>query len=74
MEFLKKIYKKMFWIDEWLYIYKVLDKSKIDQICSTNNTGYADLWMKNEISLKDYFDGFSNFKIKKWVKKIIFKI
>jgi len=70
MEFLKNIYKKMFWIDEWLYIYKVLDKSKIDQICSSNKTGYSDLWMKKETNLKDYFDSFKDFRIKKLIKKI----
>jgi hypothetical protein len=74
MEFLKKIYKKIFWIDEWLYIYKVLDKSKIDQICSSNKTGYADLLMKKETNFKDYLNGFKNFKVKKWVKKIVFRI
>ena len=74
MKFLKKIYKNIFWIDEWLYIYKVLNKSRIDQICSTNKTGYADLWMKKNVNLGDKIEGFLNFKIKKWVKKIIFRI
>jgi hypothetical protein len=74
MKFLRKVYKKIFWIDEWLYIYKNLKQEKIDQICSTNKTGYADLWMKKENILKDHFDGFKNFKIKKWIKKMIFGI
>ena len=71
MEFLKSIYKKFFWIDEWLYIYKVLDKNKIDKICSSNKTGYADLWMKKNISFKDIIGQFRDLKIKKWLKKII---
>lgn len=71
MEFLEKIYKKIFWIDEWLYIYRNLGKEKIDKICATNKTGYADLWMKKENSFNDEVKGFSNFKIKKWVKRII---
>jgi FkbM family methyltransferase len=74
MEFCKAEYGKFFWIDEWLYIYKVLDKTRIDQICSTNKTGYADLWMKKEVNFKDIIEGFRDFKIKKWVKKIIFRI
>jgi len=74
MEFLKNIYKKFFWIDEWLYIYKVLEKNKIDQICSTNKTGYADLLMKKETNFKDCLSGFKNFKVKKWMKKIVFRI
>ena len=52
MNFLRKIYKKIWWIDEWLYIYKNLNQKKIDRICAKNKTGYADLWMKNEIRLK----------------------
>lgn len=71
MKFLKKIYKKFFWIDEWLYIYKVLDKTKIDQICSTNKTGYADLLMKKDVSFKDKIEGIKNFKVKKWIKKMM---
>lgn len=71
MEFLKNIYKKIFWIDEWLYIYKVLNKTKIDQICSTNKTGYADLWIKKEVSFKDKIEGIKDFKIKKAVREIM---
>lgn len=74
MEWLKNIYKKFFWIDEWLYIYKVLNIDKIEQICRTNKTEYADLWLKKNVRFKDQIKGFSNFKIKKWVKKLIFKI
>ncbi len=74
MEWLKMVYKKFFWIDEWLYIYKVLNKRKIDQICRTNKTGYADLWLKKNIGFKDQIEGFRDFKIKKWIKKIIFKL
>jgi FkbM family methyltransferase len=71
MEFLKKMYKKFWWIDEWLYIYRSLSKDKIDQICSSNKTGYADTWMKNDVNFLDEIKGFLDFKIKKWVKKII---
>jgi FkbM family methyltransferase len=71
MEFLKKIYKKFWWIDEWLYIYKNLSKEKIDQICRTNKTGYADLWMKKNIDINDKIGGFKDFKIKKWVRKLL---
>jgi FkbM family methyltransferase len=74
MEFCKAEYKRIFWIDEWLYIYKVLNIGKIEQICRTNKTGYADLWLKKNISFKDYFDCFRDLKIKKWVKKKLFRI
>ncbi|MDD4938047.1 MAG: FkbM family methyltransferase [Candidatus Shapirobacteria bacterium] len=71
MSWLKRIYKKFWWIDEWLYIYKNLDKKKIDQICKTNKTGYADLWVKNEIIFGDKIGQIKNIKIKKVIKKIL---
>ena len=74
MEFLRLIYLKIWWIDEWLYIYKNLSQEKIDQICRTNKTGYADLWMKNKIISFDYINQWKNFKFKKWLKLNIFGI
>lgn len=73
MNWLKKLYKKFWWIDEWLYIYKCLEKEKIDKICATNKTGYADLWVKKEMSLKDRFGQFKNLKIKKLIKNLLIK-
>jgi FkbM family methyltransferase len=71
MGFLRKIYKKIWWIDEWLYIYKNLSQEKIDKICATNKTGYADLWMKKESSLSDKIGQIRDLKIKKLIKNII---
>jgi FkbM family methyltransferase len=70
MNFLRKIYLKVWWIDEWLYIYKNLSQEKIDKICTTNKTGYADLWMKKEVNLNDKIGQIRNLKIKKLIKKI----
>jgi len=70
MEFLRKIYRKIWWIDEWLYIYKNLSQEKIDEICRTNKTGYADLWMKKEVGLNDKIGQIRNLRIKKLIKKI----
>lgn len=69
MKFLRKIYKKIWWVDEWLYIYKNLSQKKIDKICTTNKTGYADLWMKKKISLSDKIGQIRDLKIKKLIKK-----
>jgi FkbM family methyltransferase len=69
MDRLGKIYKKFWWIDEWLYIYKSLNKEKIDRICETNKTGYADLWVKKRITFRDQIDGFKNLKVKQWIKR-----
>jgi len=71
MSWLKKLYKKFWWIDEWLYIYKCLEKEKIDKICDTNKTGYADLWVKKEMSFGDKIGQIRNIKIKKLIKKIL---
>jgi len=72
MRWLKKVYKKFWWIDEWLYLYKNLDKKKIDRICETNKTGYADLWIKNKFRWSDYFEQYKNIRIKKLIKRILF--
>jgi FkbM family methyltransferase len=69
MQNLKKIYKNFWWIDEWLYIYKNLSQEKVDKICKENKTGYADLWVKKEMTLKDQINGLKNFKIKQWIKR-----
>ena len=71
MKFLKKIYPKIWWIDEWLYIYKNLSQGKIDEICRTNKTGYADLWMKKENGVWDYFEQYRRVKIKQWLKRLM---
>jgi len=71
MENLRKIYRKTWWIDEWLYIYKNLSQEKIDEICRTNKTGYADLWMKDKFSLLDLWGKYKDIKIKQLIKKVI---
>lgn len=71
MKFLRKIYKKIWWINEWLYIYKNLNQKKVDKICATNKTGYADLWMKKKINLGDKIGQIRDLKIKKLIKKIL---
>lgn len=74
MDFLRKIYLKIWWIDEWLYVYKNLSQEIIDNICQTNITGYADLWVKKKVSLSDKIGQIRDFKFKKWVKRNIFRI
>ena len=67
----KKIYPKCWWIDEWLYIYKNLSQKKIDKICDTNKTGYADLWMKEKNKLSDYLGQYKDIKVKQCLKQLI---
>lgn len=64
------IYKKIFWIDDWFYLYKSLKKKKIDEICEKNKTGYADLFVKDGIGWSDKISQFKNIRIKKLIKKI----
>ncbi len=71
MDFLRKIYKKIWWIDEWLYIYKNLGQEKIDKICATNKTGYADLWTKKESGLIDKIGQIRNLRVKQWIKRLL---
>ncbi|MPM40137.1 hypothetical protein SDC9_86776 [bioreactor metagenome] len=70
MRNLRKIYKKIWWVDEWLYIYKNLSQKEIDKKCATSKTGYADLWMKKEITFGDKIGQIKDLKIKKLIKKI----
>jgi len=71
VKFLHTIYPNIWWIDEWLYIYKNLGQEKIDEICDTNKTGYADLWMKNKVDFNDKIGQIRDLRIKKLIKKII---
>ncbi len=71
MIFLRKIYPKIWWIDEWLYIYRNLSQKKINKICATNKTGYADLWMKKETSLDDRLEQVKDLKVKQLVKRLV---
>jgi len=71
MDFLRKIYPRIWWIDEWLYIYRNLSQEKIDKICVKNKTGYADLWMKKETNLNDKLEQIRDLKIKQLVKRLV---
>ena len=72
MEFFRKIYKKIFWVDEYIQIYfpasqKFLDKKYSDK----NEDDYGNLWVKNEINFNDRFGQFKSFWIKKFIKRIL---
>lgn len=69
IEFLEKIYKKIFLIDDWFYIYSKKNKKEIDKICSKNKTGYVDLLVKKEMGLSDRIGQFKDIKVKKLIKK-----
>ncbi len=71
MQFLRKIYKKIWWIDEWLYVYKNLKQKEIDKICANNKTGYADMWMKKDVGWYDKIGQVRDLRVKKLIKKIL---
>jgi len=75
MEFFRKIYKKIFWVDEYIQIHfpvsqKFLDKKYSDK----NEEGYGNLWVRSEIYLSDRIDQLKSFWVKKFIKRILGKI
>jgi FkbM family methyltransferase len=72
MEFFRKIYKKIFWVDEYIQIHfpvsqKFLDKKYSDK----NENDYGNLWVKNKINFNDRLGQFKSFWIKKFFKRIL---
>ncbi|MDD4383008.1 MAG: FkbM family methyltransferase [Candidatus Shapirobacteria bacterium] len=72
IEFFRKIYKKIFWVDEYIQIHfpasqKFLDKKYSDK----NEDDYGNLWVKSEINFNDRLGQFKSFWIKKLVKRIL---
>jgi len=73
-DFLRKIYKKIFWVDEYIQIHfpasqKFLDKKYSDK----NEDDYGNLWVKNKINFNDWLGQFKNFWLKKLIKRILGK-
>ncbi len=74
MNFFKKIYKKIFWVDEYIQVHfpisqKFLDKKYSDK----NEDDYGNLWVKSEIDLVDRIGQFKSFWVKKFIKRILGK-
>jgi len=73
-DFLRKIYKKIFWVDEYIQIHfpaaqKFLDKKYSDK----NEDDYGNLFVKNGINFNDWLGQFKNFWLKKLIKRILGK-
>jgi FkbM family methyltransferase len=67
MNFLRKIYKGIWEIDYWFYVYrKAGNKIRID-----DKKGYADLWLKEKVEAKDFLRAYNNLQIKKAIKAIM---
>jgi FkbM family methyltransferase len=74
MDFFRKIYRKIFWVDEYIQIHfpvsqKFLDKKYSDK----NEEDYGNLWIKNEICFSDRLGQFKDFWVKKFIKRILGK-
>ena len=72
MEFFRKFYKKIFWVDEYIQIHfpasqKFLDKKYSDK----NEDDYGNLWVKSEINFNDRLEQFKSFWIRKLIKRIL---
>lgn len=62
--FLKSIYKNIWSIDYWLYIYR-------SGVHVNQKIGYVDLWMKKKAGGREWWDSWRMVKIKKIIKAII---
>ena len=72
--FLEKVYKKIFWIDEYIQIYTPVSKYfLIKKYKATNKNESGSLWVKNEIDFTDIIGQFKDFWIKKYIKRILGK-
>lgn len=72
--FLEKVYKKIFWIDEYIQIYTPVSKSfLIKKYKITNKNESGNLWVKNGIDFTDIIGQFKDFWIKKYIKRILGK-
>ena len=74
MLFLKNIYKKIFWVDEYIQVHfpvsqKFLDKKYSDK----NEDKYGNLWVKNKININDRIGQFNSFWVKKLIKRMLGK-
>lgn len=72
MEFLRKIYKKIFWVDEYIQVsfsasQKFLDKKYQE----TEESDYGNLWVKGDINFNDRFGQFKDFWVKKFIKRLL---
>lgn len=74
MNFFRKIYKKIFWIDEYIQIYSPVSQKFLDKKYSDKNESeYGNLWLKSEINFSDLLGQIKDFWIKKFIKRILRK-
>ena len=74
-QFFKSVYKKIFWVDEYVQAYfpisqKFLDKKYSDK----NEPDYGNCFVKSEVNFDDWLGQFKHFWIKKFIKKILGKL
>lgn len=70
MKLIKKIYGKIFLINNELNIYSQKNKKQIDKFCQKQKSGYADMWVKNEMKLGNKIEQYRDIRIKKLIKKV----
>ena len=70
----QNIYKKIFWIDEYIQIYFPVSQKFLGKKYSDKNEGnYGNLWVKSKINLNDKIGQFKDFWLKKLIKRILRK-
>jgi len=74
MDFFRKIYKKIFFVDEYIQIHFPVSQKFLDKKYSDKNEGdYGNLWVKSKIYFNDRISQFSSFWVKKFIKRILGK-
>ncbi len=72
--FLKKIYKKVFYVDEYIQIHLAVSQKFLDKKCKiSNEINDANLFVQNGRNLTDFLEQFVDFWPKKLIKRILGK-
>lgn len=73
-EFFRSIYKKIFWVDEYIQVYFPVSQIFLDKrYDDKNKDSYGNLWVKSDIDINDRLGQFSSFWVKKFIKRILGK-
>lgn len=74
MKFLRKVYGKINYIEEYIQVYFPIKKTKLEQqYPETNENLYCNLWVKNEMDWKYWKGSIKDFWLKKMMKRILGK-
>jgi len=74
IDWLKNIYKKIFWIEEYIQVHFPVSKDFLNKkYKEENENDYGNLFVKNKFDWVDFIEQFSDFWLKKFVKRLLGK-